>query len=147
MVSIVSFSKFKREQVEKVNKPIILKLNLFTPCFNVPENELLYFSSLVKTIYGKTCSVDMLVHSSILHYFIDSHFTKPLGLILQMLSIMVITIASHRSSILPRKLVFLLAVIARIYGNSITIDVWYTIYDLYRSYDVIMRKNWISANL
>jgi hypothetical protein len=82
MVSIDRFSKSKIGQVDRVNRSAILKLNLIISCFNILKNKLLHFSSLVKAIYRKTYFVNSLVNSGILHSFIDTHFTKLLGLIL-----------------------------------------------------------------
>jgi hypothetical protein len=59
---------------------------------------------------------------------------------------MVVTAASHRSAILPRKQVYRAVVMRGTRGNHVSIDGWYTVFDLHRSYDLIVRKNWMSVN-
>jgi hypothetical protein len=87
-----------------------------------------------------------LVDSGGSHSFIDMRSTRTLGLVPRICGIMVITTASHRSLVLPRKQGYILPIIRGMRGSRVLIDGWYTVYDLCGSYDLVEGKNWMSMN-
>jgi hypothetical protein len=141
-----SINKCELEQVEAAHRPAILKLNLISSPLNIPENKLLRFLSLVETAQRKTRLAYMLVDSGAFHSFVDMCFAKSLGLVPRISTTMVITTTSHQSTVLPRKQVYLSAVMRGTHGNHLSINGWYTVYDLEGIYDLIVRKNWMLAN-
>lgn len=110
------------------------------------DNGLLRFYSDVKTINHKTRSGYTLFDCGASHGFIDAKFAKSLGLIQRKCGRMRVTTANVVSDVLERRQVYLNANLKGITGNQVKIDGWYTVFDLKGNYDVIVGKNWMSAN-
>ena len=134
------------EQYTRTRKHGILKLNSVSLSSACPKSELLRFSSAVSTTNGKIRSAYTLFDSGASHGFVDSNFARSLGLVLRSSGTMVVTTAGQSSEVIERQQVYLKAALRGTTGNRIQVDGWYTLFDLKGNYDLIIGKDWMSAN-
>jgi hypothetical protein len=59
---------------------------------------------------------------------------------------MVVTTIDQTSSTLDTRQVYLQVEMKGIISNKVSLEGWYTIYDLNDNYDLIIGKNWMTAN-
>jgi hypothetical protein len=59
---------------------------------------------------------------------------------------MMVTTADHTSSIMDRKQVYLYAEMRGITANRVSVEGQYSVYHLKGHYDLIIGKNWMTAN-
>ena len=134
------------EVAVKNKQPAILKISAVTMSPASSKCELLRFSSVVRTAKGKTRTAYTLFDCGASHGFIDTKFATSLGLPMRSCGTMIVTTADQTSAEMERKQVYLKAEMKGTRGNRVSIDGWYTVYDLKGSYDVIIGKNWMAAN-
>jgi hypothetical protein len=95
---------------------------------------------------NKSCLAHRLINFEALHSFVNEHFIQVLSLVPRVLGFIVMITISHYSKKMLRYQVFLTTGLNEIRDNRISIEGWYTIYNLKYSYNLIVKKNWISNN-
>jgi hypothetical protein len=133
-------------EVSTLDKPAILYFNSIKNTSSAEVNGLLRFYSEVLTSNRKTRSAYTLFDSGASHGFVDEKFAKSLGLVTRSCGTMKVTTANDTTGVIARNQVYLTAKLKGITGNKISVDGWYTIFDLGGNYDLIVGKNWMVKN-
>jgi len=113
---------------------------------NGDENsDLLCFYAKVKTFHSKTRSAYTLMDPGASHCYIDSTYTKQLGLPLCHAGCISVITAAIKHPTSERCQVWLEGNICGSAGNCTATMGWYTLFDLKGTYDRIVEKNWHST--
>ena len=110
----------------------------------IDKSELLRFYAKVQTSHSKTRSAYTLMDPGVSHCYIDTAFTKQLGLPFRYAGRVSIITAGTKHRPEDRYQVWLNGRIHGITGNYAYVTGWYTVFDLKGAYDIIIGKDWHS---